>query len=156
MLTVTGKHGLPATPETIWPRIFDPDTLAILIPGCQHLEQVGPDEYRGSLRIGIAAVGGTYQTHVRITEQRAPEYCAFTGTVDGPTGTVRGDVHFTLRPLPDGGTELAYQGQAIISGALGSLAGRLVESVAQTLLKQGLAQFEAQLRGDQPAAEPRP
>lgn len=148
MLTVSGRHSLPATPETIWRRIFDPQSLAILIPGCQQLEQVGPDEYRGIIRVGIAAVGGTYSTQVRITEQRAPDYCAFTGTVDGPTGTIQGHVSFTLTPRADDCTELAYQGQAIISGALGSLASRLVESVAQTLLKQGLDRFDEQLRAE--------
>ena len=146
MLTVSGHHTLPATPERIWPRILDPDSLAILIPGCQQLEQTGPDDYQGTLRVGLAAVGGTYRTRVHITERRPPEYCAFTGTVEGPTGTIQGQVQLTLTPTANGNTELAYRGEAIIAGALGSLAGRLVEIAARTLLQQGLDRFDEQLR----------
>jgi uncharacterized protein len=146
MLTISGKHTLQASPEAVWLRVFDPASLALLIPGCQELEMTGPDEYQGTIRIGIAAVGGTYHTEVRITERREMEYCAFEGLLDGPTGAVQGHVSFTLSAQPDRRTELAYNGRAIVSGALGTLGSRLVASVAQTLLKQGFARFDEQLQ----------
>ncbi len=146
MLTLRGTHIFPAPPALVWSHIFEPASLAQLIPGCQQLIQVGPDEYHGVIRVGIAAVSGTYRTQVEIREQRPPEYCAFDGVVDGPTGAIRGSVTFTLRATDDHRTELAYEAQAMISGALATLSGRLIESVARSLINQSLARFDQDLQ----------
>ena len=146
MITVRGEYLLHASPISVWPHIFDPASLVRLIPGCQQLEQVSPGEYQGQIRIGIPAVGGTYRTLVKVTEQRQPEYCSFDGEVDGPTGIIKGTVTFALREMPGETTMLEYEGRAMISGALGTLSSRLIENVARTLIKQGLAGFDKELQ----------
>jgi carbon monoxide dehydrogenase subunit G len=62
MVEIVGSYKLEASIEEVWPRIFDPQSLIGLIPGCQQLEQVSPNEYRGRIQVGIAAVSGTYDT----------------------------------------------------------------------------------------------
>lgn len=146
MLTLRGTHVFPAPPELVWSHIFEPASLAQLIPGCQQLTRVAPDEYHGVIRVGIAAVSGTYRTQVKIKEQRHPKYCVFDGVVGGPTGAIRGSVTFTLRETDDHRTELAYEAQAMISGALATLSGRLIESVACSLINQSFARFDQELQ----------
>ncbi|MCS7259664.1 MAG: carbon monoxide dehydrogenase subunit G [Anaerolineae bacterium] len=146
MLTLHGSHVFPAPPTLVWSHIFEPASLAKLIPGCQQLTQVSPEEYHGVIRVGIAAVSGTYRTQVKIREQRPPEYCAFDGVVDGPTGAIQGSVIFTLRETMDHRTELTYEAQAMISGALATLSGRLLQSVACSLINQSLACFDRELQ----------
>jgi len=46
-------------------------------------------------------------------------------------------------------TLLEYEGQGLITGALGRLSSRLIEGVAQTLIKQGLARLNRELESDQ-------
>lgn len=146
MLTLRGTHIFPAPPTLVWSHIFEPTCLGRLIPGCQQLTQVSPDEYHGVIRVGIAAVSGTYRTQVKIREQRHPEYCVFDGVVEGPTGAIRGSVTFTLRETENHRTELSYAAQAMISGALATLSGRLIESVACSLINQSLARFDRELQ----------
>ena len=146
MITIRGKHVFSASPGVIWSHIFEPASLAKLIPGCQQLTQVSSDEYHSVVRVGIAAVSGTYRTYVKIKEQRPPEYCSFDGMVDGPTGAIKGSVTFTLREADDRRTELSYEAQAMISGALATLSGRLIESVACSLINQSLARFDQALQ----------
>ena len=43
------------------------------IPGCEKLELVGPDEYKATLKIGVAAVKGTFEGKVRLQDKKAPE-----------------------------------------------------------------------------------
>ena len=148
MTTVRGKRLLHASPGTVWLHIFDPASLARLIPGCQRLEQVSAGDYRGQVRLGIAALGGTYRTRVRVTEQREPEYCAFDGEVEGPTGTIKGKVTLALKKVGNDTTELEYEGTAMITGALATLSSRLIESAAQSLIDQGLARFSQELQPD--------
>jgi carbon monoxide dehydrogenase subunit G len=145
MITLHGTYRLNAPPVTIWPRIFDPASLMKLIPGCQQLERVGPDEYRGQIRLGIAAVGGTYRTTVKITEQRQPEYCSFAGEVAGPTGVIKGTVAFTLKEVEPGITEFEYESRGLSTGALGTLGARYIQGVAQTMIAQGVAKFNQEL-----------
>ena len=38
----------------------DPAVLVRTIPGCQQLEEVGPDAYRMTLTAGVASIKGTY------------------------------------------------------------------------------------------------
>ena len=40
-MTMTGEVQLPATRETVWARLNDPEVLKICIPGCESLEKSG-------------------------------------------------------------------------------------------------------------------
>ncbi len=154
MIAIRGKHVFSAPSDRIWSHIFEPTSLAKLIPGCQELTQVSRDEYHGVIRVGIAAVSGTYRTCVKIREQRYPEYCLFDGEIDGPTGYIKGTVTFTLRDLGDHTTELSYEAQALISGALATLSGRLIQSIACSLVNQSLARFDQELQTASQSSHP--
>ena len=143
-MNVSGRKTLNASPERVWPLIFDPNSLITLVPGCQQLEQVAPGEYRGHLRIGFAAVSGKYDLLVKVIEAEAPNHCTFEGQMTGPTGTIKGQASFSLQAV-DKDTSIEYQAQAIITGALGSISPRILESIAKTLLNQGMAELNKNL-----------
>jgi carbon monoxide dehydrogenase subunit G len=149
MIRIAGSYTFDTSPENIWPRIFDPESLMGLIPGCQAIEQVNADEYRGQIDIGLPAIVGKYQTAVRLVEYDEPQYCTFEGEVDGATGSIKGTASFRLKEVNGHKTLLEYEGQGLITGALGRLSSRLIEGVAQTLIKQGLARLNRELESDQ-------
>jgi carbon monoxide dehydrogenase subunit G len=146
MIRITGSHKLEAPLDKIWPRIFDPRSLMSLIPGCQQLEQVGPDEYRGQIQVGVAAVSGTYASYVRVVERDPPHRCRFEGEVSGSTGIIQGEASFTLEEVEEQDNLIEYEAEAMITGALAKLSPRFVEGVAQTLINLGLANLNKQLR----------
>ena len=145
MIKVEGTYSLDAPREMIWPHIFDPNSLMKLIPGCQGLEQVSPDEYLGKIRIGFASISGEYTTFVRILEQVPPERCSFEGEVSGPTGIAKGDATFSLEEV-DGKTTIHYQTNALITGALASLSPRFIEGAVKTLVQLGLSTLNKQIK----------
>jgi carbon monoxide dehydrogenase subunit G len=114
-----------------------------LIPGCDHLEQVSSSEYRGQIQLRLPAVAGTFQTYVRLMDYDEPNYCQFAGEVSGAPGSLKGTASFWLEAIGEQ-THIRYQGQAVIAGALSHLNERLVEGVAQTLIKQGLHKLNQQ------------
>ena len=144
-MKVAGSYILDGTRECIWPLIYDPASLVAFIPGCEQIEQISPDEYRGQVHIRLPAVGGTYTTYVKLIERDEPDYCCFAGEVNGAAGSVSGTASFWLKVM-DAQTLLEYEGQALISGPLARLDSRFVEGVAQTLIKQGLAKLNQQVR----------
>lgn len=151
MVKIVGSYKLEAPMGKVWPRIFDPQSLMDLIPGCQQLEQVGPDEYRGQVQVGVAAVSGTYETTVRVVERDPPHRCQFEGEVTGPTGSIKGTASFVLEEVNQGSSFIEYEAEAMITGALAKLNSRFVEGIAQTLVNRGLANLNKQLR-DQAAS----
>lgn len=149
-LHIADSYTFDAPRDAIWPSIFDPRELVRVVPGCEALEQTGDDQYQGVLRLGIAAVGGTYQTVVRVLETAPPRFCRMQGEVSGAPGILAGEAQFELEEI-DGQTRLTYDGQATITGALGQMSPRLVEGVARSLIKQGLARLEAMVQAASPA-----
>ena len=143
-MRIAGSYALDAIRSEVWPRVFDPASLVSLIPGCQRLERESANEYRGSLLLGLPSVSGSFETHVRILEQRDPSYCRFQGEISGPTGVVTGTVSFSLKEL-DGRTQLDYEAEGIVTGALAKMPARFLEGVIRTLLAQGLAKLNREL-----------
>lgn len=144
-MNIAGSYDFAASAERIWPLIFDPAELLQLIPGCEQIEQINPDEYRGRLNLRIAAVGGTFQTTIRIIDQQPPTFSRFAGEVAGSGGVIKGQATFRLTEAPQQ-TTLTYEGQALITGPLGNLNSRLVEGVAQALIHQGLDKLNTRLQ----------
>ena len=148
MLHLRDTCTLESPPERIWPRIFDPISLMGMIPGCEHIEEVAPGEYRGRMRVGIAAVAGVFDTLVRVLESDPPHTCRLHGEVSGPTGVIAGEAAFRLEAAGEQ-TVLAYEGSAMITGALGQMNPRFVEGVARTLIQHGLHKLNRELRGEE-------
>ena len=147
-MRLSGTYTLDAPRSAVWPRIFDPTSLASLIPGCQRLERVSAGEYRGQLLVWLSAVNGAYETYVKVEDQSEPDHCNFRGEVTGPTGAISGTAAFTLQALDDK-TLLDYQAEGIVTGALGKLNARFLEGVAHTLIHQGLGKLNAELLAQQ-------
>jgi len=144
-MKIAGSYALDAPAERIWPLIFDPAELLQLIPGCEQIEEVSPGEYRGRLNLRIAALGGTFHTHLKIIEFDPPTHSRFEGEAVGPGGVIKGQASFRLAEAQQQ-TTLDYEGQALITGPLGNMNSRLVEGVAQTLIRQGLDRLNANLQ----------
>jgi uncharacterized protein len=139
-MKIAGKSTLDAAAESIWPLIFDPRTLLLLLPGCDQVEQVAPDEYRGRLTLRVPAIAGTYETWVKVLKYEAPSFCEIQGEATGSSGSVRGQASFSLQP-DAGQTHIEYQGVAQIGGPLAGMNPRFAEGVAQMLIRQGLARL---------------
>jgi carbon monoxide dehydrogenase subunit G len=152
MIKIVGSYQIEAPIDKVWPRIFDPQSLIGMIPGCQQLEQVGPDEYRGQIQVGVAAVSGLYDTYVWLLKHDPPQHCCFAGEISGSTGTIKGEASFTLKEVQHSNSLIEYEAEGMITGALAKLSPRFVEGVARTLINLGLANLNKQLRA-QPAAD---
>jgi carbon monoxide dehydrogenase subunit G len=159
-MKIAGQATLDAAVESIWPLIFDSRTLLELLPGCEQVEQVAPDEYRGRMTLHVPAIAGTYETWVKVLKYEAPSFCQIQGEAIGSSGSVRGQASFTLQPDAQQ-TRVEYQGDAQIGGPLAGMNPRFAEGVAQMLIRQGLArlpelarQREAAMQQATPLGEP--
>jgi uncharacterized protein len=144
-MKISGESQLDAPRETIWPLIFDPSSLLNLIPGCDSVEQISPDEYRCRMTLRVPAIAGSYEARVKVLEYEEPSFCRIRGEATGPGGGVQGQANFRLAPEGDQ-TRIEYLGDALISGPLAGMNPRFAEGVAQTMIRQGLARLPALAR----------
>jgi carbon monoxide dehydrogenase subunit G len=139
-MRISGNACVNASYEAIWKLIFNPSALLQLLPGCDQVEQVAPDQYRASLTMRVPALAGSYEILIKIVESKAPLFFRLAGEARGPSGGVQGTGTFTLLPLGQQ-TRIDYDGEAQIIGPLAGMHPRFTEGVAQTLIQQGLAKL---------------
>jgi carbon monoxide dehydrogenase subunit G len=151
-MRISGNTCVNATCEAIWKLIFNPSALLQLVPGCDQVEQVAPDQYRASLTMRVPALAGNYEILIKIAESEAPRFCRLEGNARGPGGVLQGTGTFTL--LPQGQkTRIDYDSEIQISGPLAGMHPRFTEGVAQTLIRQGLTKL-AELARDREELKP--
>jgi hypothetical protein len=155
-MKLEGSHEFKAPRERVWAAFNDPAVLARVTPGCQELEAIGPDEYRATLSVGVAAVKGAYQGKLAIVDKRPPE--SFTLRIEGQGrgGFVRGNGHVVLTES-DGTTTATIQGDAQVGGLIASVGQRLLESAGRMMMGQFFSAMEAEvarLAVESPGAAP--
>ena len=129
---ITGSAMVRAPREDVWRALNDPAVLVRTIPGCQQLEEVGPDSYRMTISAGVASIKGTYQGDVTLTDQQKPGSFVLRASGAGAPGTVSADVKVSLAEH-NGGTQLDYDADAVVGGMVGGVGQRMLGSVSKRM-----------------------
>lgn len=151
-MQISGEATIQAPRERVWWALNDPSVLVRCIPGCLRLEETAPDAYRMTVTAGVAAIKGTYDGEVRISEQEEPGSFVLTASGAGAPGTVSADVQMHLEELAEGGTQLRYEADAIVGGVLGGVGQRMIAGVARKTADEFFRNVEDVLTGRTPAA----
>ncbi|MGH8823655.1 MAG: SRPBCC family protein [Jiangellaceae bacterium] len=146
-MKVTGSAVLHAPRDRVWAALNDPAVLVRTIPGCQQLEQVGPDYYRATVTAGVASIKGTYAGEVRLSDQAEPDSFVLHAAGAGAPGTVSADVRVTLATADDGSTRLDYDADAVVGGAIGGVGQRMLAGVAKRTAGEFFSAVEDVLTG---------
>jgi hypothetical protein len=146
---VTGSATLNAPRDQVWAALNDPAVLVRTIPGCQQLEEVGPDSYRMTITAGVASIKGVYQGDVSLTDQQQPGSFTLRASGAGAPGTVSADVKVSLAES-NGATRLDYDADAIVGGMIGGVGQRVLSGVAKKTAGEFFKAVEDVLTGNAP------
>ncbi len=131
-MDITGSYTFAAPPERVWDLMMDPKAIASCIPGCETLEPDGVDRYKARITIGMAAITGTYEGTVVITEKVEQSSYRLAVEGQGRPGFVTGSAAITLRPEGDG-TVVDLTATVQTGGAIARLGQRLIGSAAKMM-----------------------
>lgn len=155
-MDLAGEYTFDAPREAVWDALMNPDVLRNILPGCESLEQVGENEYNGTLNVRVGPVQGKFTGKVVLSDLQKPERFHLEIDGQGAAGFVRGagDARLELR---DGKTVLLYEGKADVGGRIASVGQRLLDTSARSLTRQSLESLDrliqAQLQAPPPAEE---
>jgi carbon monoxide dehydrogenase subunit G len=134
-LKIVGSMQLPFAPARAYELMQDPLVLARAIPGCESLEKTGEDEYRLKMKMMLASLSGAFEGKVRLTDPEPPNSFRMLVEGSGKIGFMKGEGRLKLS-AKDGGTEVAYEGDAQIGGTMAAVGQRLIDVTARMLIKR--------------------
>jgi carbon monoxide dehydrogenase subunit G len=146
-VNLDGSAVLTGDPDKVWAVITDPAVLARTIPGCETLEQVGDDEYRMNVSVGVGAIRGTYAGEVKLTDQQRPTSYVMHASGAGAPGNARAQVTINLQPTDGGKTNLTYSADAVIGGPVAGVGQRMITGVAKRMAGQFFKAIDDELTG---------
>src|SRR5919204_2395128 len=96
-MEICGSYTFNARPNRVWALLMDPVVLSSCIPGCDRLEPDGENRYRVTLTVGMAAITGTYDGTVILTDKVEPSSYRLIVEGQGRPGFVKGSSTIALR-----------------------------------------------------------
>ena len=134
-MKIEGAHEISAPRQRVWEAFLDPERLKQAIPGCEKLEAVGPDEFKATMKVGVAAVKGTFEGKVRLTDKQPPDSYRMGVEGSGGPGFVRGEAAITLTDS-GGGTRVAYTADVQVGGLIAGVGQRMLGGVSKMMADQ--------------------
>src|SRR5215472_9156385 len=134
-MKVEGVYAFPGSPQKVWDLLLDPESLRACIPGVETLTETSPDHFDAIMRVGVAAIKGTYKGKVAIVDRQPPNGYTLEVEGSGGPGFVRGTAKVTLEPDGDA-TKVIVDGDGQVGGMLAGVGQRMLPGVAKMLMNQ--------------------
>jgi hypothetical protein len=134
-MKLEGSYVVSAPRQKVWDAFLDPKQLRKAIPGCEKLEALGNDEYKATLKIGVAAVKGTFEGKVRLLDRKPPESFRLAAEGSGGPGFVKADTVITLTET-EGGTRVSYSADVQVGGLIAGVGQRMLGGVSKMMADQ--------------------
>ena len=140
-MKIEGSYTFNAPRERVWQVLQDPKIMAQCMPGCESMNQIGPDQYEADMKVGVASVKGTYKGKVTIKDKHPPSHYVLSGEGSGGPGFMQGDVSIDLEEQ-NNQTLLKYSTDAKVGGLIASIGQRMMNGVAKMMVDQFFKKIE--------------
>jgi carbon monoxide dehydrogenase subunit G len=146
-MKLSGEYPIPASRQTVWEALNDPEILKACLPGCEAMEKVSDTEMKATITTKLGPVKATFHGAVTLTNLDPPNSYTLTGEGQGgAAGFASGAAHVVLEEQ-DGGTLLKYEVEAKVGGKLAQIGSRLIDSVTKKLAAQFFGALAEKLSG---------
>lgn len=143
-MVITGTYTVGAPRERVWDLLMDAGVVASCIPGCGEFVPAGEDQYRATLSVALAAICGTYDGTVALSDKVPPESYRLTVEGRGKPGSVKGSATIVLQPDASG-TRVEVNGSVHTTGPIARLGQRLIAGVAKMMQDRFFANLQAKV-----------
>ncbi len=137
--------------QRLWDFLFDIERMSVCMPGVEKVEAVDAETYQGTLKVKVGPIAASFSGKVKLLEVEPPYrlVAKAEGTDARSASLVSATFTSTLTPLTEDQTQVAYQIDVGVRGALGRFGQGVMREVAKRLTAEFARCVESQLR--QPA-----
>ena len=135
-IKLNGNELIAARPDELWNSVIDPVVLQRSIPGCISMVETIPGEYVMTLELKVAAVGGSFEGTVGLSEMDPPNSCVISVSGSGTLGTGTGTARVTISDGESDNANIAYEADGEVSGLVAGVGQRVLMGVAKYLVRQ--------------------
>ena len=150
-LDIGGDEKISAPVEQLWIALNDPEVLTRCIPGCTKMTEVSPDAYKVEMQLRVAAVGGSFEGEIALSDKEAPRSCNIKVSGAGSLGHGNGTARFDIESDGEGASRLVYKGAGEIGGLVAGVGQRILSSVSKHLVGRFFValrkEFDAPVKG---------
>ena len=133
-LDIGGIETIQAPVETLWKALNDPAVLTRCIPGCKAMTEIAPDAYKVEMKLRVAAVGGSFEGEIALSDKEPPRACSIKVSGAGTLGPRQWRRAFRDRARGAAASRLAFQGAGEIGGLVAGVGQRILSSVSKHLV----------------------
>lgn len=149
-MEMSGEQLIPASQQTVWEALNDPQMLKACVPGCESIEPVGENAYQVLMVARVGPVSAKFKGKLTLSDVRPPQSysIAFEGQ-GGAAGFAKGGAQVRLSEK-NKQTALAYDVKASVGGKLAQIGSRLVDAAAKKIADDFFRNFNEKVsaRGD--------
>jgi hypothetical protein len=133
-LDIGGNEAIPTPVEALWTALNDPRVLTRCVPGCKSMIEIAPDAYKVEMQLKVAAVGGSFEGEISLSDKEPPQACSIKVSGAGTLGHGNGTARFEIEPDGENGSRLIYKGTGEIGGLVAGVGQRILVSVSKHLI----------------------
>ena len=135
-MKVTGRYSFPAATKQVWDLLTDIKALQHCTPGCKEMVEIGPDEYKASMEVGVGPINGTFSGKIRMADKEEPNRYKLYVEGSGGVGFVKGEGLLELQVEEADKTAVLVSGEAQVGGLVAGVGQRLLEGVSKQFMGQ--------------------
>jgi carbon monoxide dehydrogenase subunit G len=132
---VEGSYTFDAPRDRVWSVLLNPEALKACVPGLESLTPTGENAYEANLKVGVAAIRGSYKGNIKLSDLVEPSSYKMQVDGKGGAGFVRGIAEIEL--VDQGATTLVnVKGDGNVGGTVAGVGQRMLGGVAKMLMGQ--------------------
>ncbi len=140
-----GQFEVKRQPEEVYDFLTDPKKFAPLLPDFQGMTEQDATHFTVKVNVGVSYIKGTAEVKMELAQSERPKRAQYKGQGSVAGGNVSLTAGFDLSP-DNGGTKVAWQGEAQIFGRLTSVAGGLLEPLGRKNVQRLIDGLQAALQ----------
>lgn len=147
-MIITGEHTINLPRTRVWQGLMSNEVLKASIPGCESIEETGPDTRKVVLLASVGPVKARFTGNLKLRDLHEPESYEldFEGS-GGLAGNATGKARIELADgAGEGTTQLRYSAETQVGGRIAQIGSRLIDATVAKMSGQFFDRFETVIK----------
>ena len=156
-VTIDRTFPMPAGAEVTWSTLSDIEQVASCMPGASITERIDATHYKGTVKVKVGPAMLNFRGDIEVKERdEAARSLRLVAKGTDQSGTSAASLDLTARidEAAEGSSSLVGHSESTVSGKAATFGGRMMDAVADQILKQFAANFAARVAQAKPPAPP--